>query len=92
MTCYTGPVTVILVDGTYAQAVASFVSRIAGTLRTWSGALQFDDETLVVQQPKLGHSLRIHLPSGRVGDVLFQYMVSPRLHRISVQGTGPAPF
>lgn len=87
---YDGPVVLTTNTGVETDAIASFAVYTQGNMRSWSGTLVIDDDTL-------GHDLitaeytMVKLPDGREGKVVVT-RAPAGANVVHVQGSGKPPF
>ena len=92
MTTYSGPATLILIDGARVSGMASLKTNDRGDLGGWSGSFRPDQVSDELREPREG--LRLELPYEEIGDVdvtgVRRLLATQVL--MSLTGNGPAPF
>lgn len=92
MTAYSGPATLILVDGARIAGMASLETNNRGGLNGWSGTFRPDQVTTQLRDASDG--LQLELPYDRIGAVAVARMRTLLATQVlvSLVGQGPAPF
>lgn len=92
MTTYSGPATLILVDGARFAGMASLGTNNRGDLKGWSGSFRPDQVNTDLRNASDG--LQLELPYEQIGTVsvtgVRRLLATQVL--MSLVGTGPAPF
>ena len=92
MTTYSGPATLILVDGARVAGVASLGTNHRGDLQGWSGTFRPDQVSTELRNATDG--LQLELPYEQIGEVAvtnIRRLLATQV-LISLSGSGPAPF
>ena len=92
MTTYSGPATLILVDGVRVGGMASLRTNERGDLNGWSGSFRPDQVNAEVRNATDGVTLE--LPYEEIGDVSItgvRRLLATQV-LMSLVGRGPAPF
>jgi hypothetical protein len=92
MTTYSGPATLVLVDGARVAGVASLRMNDRGDLRGWTGSFRPDQVSDDLRNATTG--LELELPDEGTGEVdvtgVRRLLATQIL--LSLVGRGPAPF
>jgi hypothetical protein len=92
MTSYSGPATLILVDGARVAGVASLATDHRGEFNGWSGTFRPDQVSTDLRNASDG--LQLELPYEEIGSVsvtnIRRLLATQVL--MSLVGRGPAPF
>jgi hypothetical protein len=92
MTAYSGPATLILVDGARVSGMASLGSNNRGDLTGWSGTFRPDQVSNDLRNATDG--LQLELPYEQIGTVAvtkIRRLLATQV-LMSLVGQGPAPF
>lgn len=92
MTTYSGPATLILVDGARIAGMASLGTNHRGDLNGWSGTFRPDQVSEDVRNA--GDGLQLELPYDQIGSVAVtnvRRLLATQV-LLSLTGQGPAPF
>jgi hypothetical protein len=92
MTIYSGPATLILVDGTRVGGMASLRTNERGDLKGWSGTFRPDEVSTDLRNASDG--LHLELPYEEIGEVAvtgIRRLLATQV-LMSLAGRGPAPF
>ncbi len=92
MTTYSGPATLILVDGARVDGMASLGTNNRGDLTGWSGTFRPDQVSTDLRTATDG--LQLELPYDQIGTVAVtgsRKLLATQL-LMSLAGSGPAPF
>jgi len=92
MTTYSGPATLILVDGARVDGMASLGTNNRGDLNGWSGTFRPDQVSTDLRNASDG--LQLELPYEQIGAVAVTGMRRLLATQVlmSLVGRGPAPF
>jgi hypothetical protein len=92
MTTYSGPATLILVDGARVAGMASLKTNDRGDLNGWSGSFRPDQASAEVRNASDG--LQLELPYEEIGAVAVTNVRRLLATQVlmSLVGRGPAPF
>jgi hypothetical protein len=92
MTTYSGPATLILVDGARVDGMASLGTNQRGDLNGWRGTFRPDQVSTDLRNSSDG--LQLELPYEQIGAVAVTGMRRLLATQVlmSLQGSGPAPF
>jgi hypothetical protein len=92
MTTYSGPATLILVDGARVAGMASLRTNDRGDLNGWSGSFRPDQVSTDLRNASDG--LQLELPYEEIGtvDVTGMRRLLATQVLVSLVGRGPAPF
>jgi hypothetical protein len=92
MTTYSGPATLILVDGARVAGMASLGTNHRGDLNGWSGTFRPDQVSADLRNASDG--LQLELPYEQIGAVAVTSVRSLLATQVlmSLVGRGPAPF
>jgi hypothetical protein len=92
MTAYSGPATLVLVDGARVPGMASLATNQHGDLSGWSGTFRPDRVSTDLRRASDG--LQLELPYEEVGDVTVTSVrrILATQVLMSLVGRGPAPF
>lgn len=92
MTTYSGPATLVLVDGARVLGMASLRNNNRGDLQGWTGSFRPDEVTDELRNATEG--LGIELPYDETGEVAVtgvRRLLATQI-LLSLVGRGPAPF
>lgn len=92
MTTYSGPATLILVDGARVDGMASLRTNDRGDLNGWSGSFRPDQVSTDLRNASDG--LQLELPYEQIGAVAVtgvRRLLATQV-LMSLAGRGPAPF
>ena len=92
MTAYSGPATLILVDGARVAGMASLGTNHRGDLNGWGGTFRPDQVSNEVREA--GDGLQLELPYDQIGTVAVtgvRRLLATQV-LLSLVGRGPAPF
>jgi hypothetical protein len=92
MTTYSGPATLILVDGARVDGMASLGTNHRGDLTGWSGTFRPDQVSTELRDANDG--LQLELPYEQIGNVAvtgIRRLLATQV-LMSLAGSGPAPF
>jgi len=92
MTAYSGPATLILVDGARVAGMASLGTNHRGDLNGWSGTFRPDQVSTDLRNA--GDGLQLELPYDQIGAVSVTNVRRLLATQVlmSLVGKGPAPF
>jgi hypothetical protein len=92
MTTYSGPATLVLVDGARVDGMASLKTNDRGDLSGWSGSFRPDQVSSDLRAASDG--LQLELPYEQIGPVAVTGMRRLLATQVlmSLVGRGPAPF
>jgi hypothetical protein len=92
MTTYSGPATLILLDGARVAGMATLKTNDRGDLNGWSGSFRPDQVSTELREASDG--LQLELPYEEIGTVAVtgvRRLLATQV-LMSLAGTGPAPF
>ena len=92
MTAYSGPATLILVDGARVAGMASLGTNHRGDLNGWGGTFRPNQVSNEVREA--GDGLQLELPYDQIGAVAVtgvRRLLATQV-LLSLVGRGPAPF
>jgi hypothetical protein len=92
MTTYSGPATLILLDGARVAGMATLKTNDRGDLNGWSGSFRPDQVSTELREASDG--LQLELPYEEIGSVAVtgvRRLLATQV-LMSLAGTGPAPF
>ena len=92
MTAYSGPATLILVDGARVAGMASLGTNHRGDLNGWGGTFRPDQVSNEIREA--GDGLQLELPYDQIGAVAVtgvRRLLATQV-LLSLVGRGPAPF
>ena len=92
MTAYSGPATLILVDGARVAGMASLGTNHRGDLNGWGGTFRPDQVSADLRNASDG--LQLELPYDQIGAVAvtgIRRLLATQV-LVSLAGRGPAPF
>ena len=92
MTAYSGPATLILVDGARVAGMASLGTNHRGDLNGWGGTFRPDQVSADLRNASDG--LQLELPYDQIGAVAvtgIRRLLATQV-LVSLSGRGPAPF
>jgi hypothetical protein len=92
MTAYSGPATLILVDGARVAGMASLGTNHRGDLNGWGGTFRPDQVSAELREAADG--LQLELPYDQIGAVAvtgIRRLLATQV-LVSLVGRGPAPF
>jgi hypothetical protein len=92
MTAYSGPATLILVDGARVSGMASLGTNHRGDLNGWGGTFRPDQVSADLRNASDG--LQLELPYDQIGAVAvtgIRRLLATQV-LVSLAGRGPAPF
>jgi hypothetical protein len=92
MTTYSGPATLVLVDGARVSGMASLRTNDRGDLGGWSGSFRPDQISSDLRNASDG--LQLELPYEEIGTVAvtgIRRLLATQI-LVSLVGSGPAPF
>lgn len=92
MTTYSGPATLILVDGARVAGMASLGTNSRGDLNGWSGTFRPDQASTELRAA--GDGVQLELPYEQIGAVSVTGVRKLLATQVlmSLVGRGPAPF
>jgi hypothetical protein len=92
MTTYSGPATLILVDGARVSGMASLGTNRRGDLTGWSGTFRPNEVSTDLRNA--GDGLQLELPYDQIGAVAVTNVRRLLATQVlmSLVGRGPAPF
>jgi hypothetical protein len=92
MTTYSGPATLILVDGARVTGMASLGTNNRGNLNGWSGTFRPNEVSTDIRNATDG--LQLELPYDQIGEVAVTGVRKLLATQVlmSLVGRGPAPF
>jgi hypothetical protein len=92
MTSYSGPATLILVDGARVDGMATLRTNDRGDLKGWTG--QFRPDQVSTELRNAADGLQLELPYEEIGSVAVTGMRRLLATQVlmSLEGRGPAPF